>query len=355
MTDRRSTEDRRREVVDAALALLADQPLEQLSTRQLARALGLSQPALFRHFRSREGILLAVVERARADLMAAVAAALAGEGDPVGQLRALVRTLLESVEARPGLPRLLFSLASPVDSPVRTALLALVASQRRLMVDRIVAGQRGGAIEGGLDAGRAATHLAGLVQGVIFQWVAGGRPPGLAAEAGPLMALWLGGVKGDGTPMRAAARAPALVWVDGRALLGRGIDPLAAVLGGMEGAGPGSVLRFDAPFRPGPLIELLRGRGLAVEVEALGKDHHALLARVPPTPPAVDLRDLEAPEPLERVLLDTAGLAPGASYLARTPRAPRLLLGRLAERGIGAAVHEEPDGSALLLCWRDPA
>ena len=352
MTDRKSGAERRAEIVEAALQLLADVPLERLSTRQLARELGLSQPALFRHFRSREGILLAVVEHARAELGADVAEAVVAHRDPMDQLAALVRTLLEAVERRPGLPRLLFSLASPPDSPVRTALLSLAASQKRLVEDRILAAQRLGAIDAGIEAGRAATHLVGLVHGVTFQWVAGGRAPGLSDEAQPLLALWLGGVRGSGEASATPISGPRLVSIDGRAMLARGVDPLAAVLDGLAQAGPGSVLRLDAPFHPAPLVRLLEGRGLRVRVTAWAKDHHALLGLVPPAEDPVDLRGLEAPEPLERVLQETARLRAGESFLAHTPRFPRLLLGRLAEEGVSVNVHQEPDGSALILCWR---
>jgi hypothetical protein len=65
--------------------------------------------------------------------------------------------------------------------------------------------------------------------------------------------------------------------------------------------------------------------------------------------PAVeDLRDLEAPQPLERILIATAKLAPGEAYSARVPRYPRLLLPRLEERGLLYEVVEEPDGTALV-------
>jgi len=71
--------------------------------------------------------------------------------------------------------------------------------------------------------------------------------------------------------------------------------------------------------------------------------------REPPRAHAIDdLRDLEAPEPMERVLAATAGLAPGGTYAARVPRYPRLLLPRLEERGLHCEVVEEPDGTALV-------
>jgi hypothetical protein len=57
---------------------------------------------------------------------------------------------------------------------------------------------------------------------------------------------------------------------------------------------------------------------------------------------------LPAPGPLEGVLEATARLAPGAAFLARVPRYPRMLLPRLSERGLEFEVREEQDGTALV-------
>lgn len=68
----------------------------------------------------------------------------------------------------------------------------------------------------------------------------------------------------------------------------------------------------------------------------------------------LDLRDLEAPGPLERILEASARLAPGASLLARTPRYPRLLFPHLEQRALEWKAREQRDGSALV--WiRRPA
>jgi len=67
-----------------------------------------------------------------------------------------------------------------------------------------------------------------------------------------------------------------------------------------------------------------------------------------PPPDVMDLRDLEAPGPFERILEASARLAPGASFVARTPRFPRMLLPHLKQRALAWEVCEEPDGSALV-------
>ncbi len=70
-------------------------------------------------------------------------------------------------------------------------------------------------------------------------------------------------------------------------------------------------------------------------------------------PEIVDLRNLEAPGPMEKVLLGCARLQEGAFFLAHVPRVPVMLFPHLEARGLRWWVHEEADQSALLLVRRD--
>jgi AcrR family transcriptional regulator len=73
---RRSAEDARREILDAAEATLSKLGPEGIRVHQIADDLGVSHPAILHHFGSREGLIGAVVNRAierlEADLMAAL-------------------------------------------------------------------------------------------------------------------------------------------------------------------------------------------------------------------------------------------------------------------------------------------
>jgi hypothetical protein len=83
-------------------------------------------------------------------------------------------------------------------------------------------------------------------------------------------------------------------------------------------------------------------------------DAAELRARVDRLPPdaVLDLRDLPAPEPMERILDACARLAPGGAVAARTPRFPRMLLSLLERRGLRWAALEEADGTGLVYAER---
>lgn len=58
-------EQRRRAILDATEALLAEVPVEDISLRELSRRLGTSKTNVVRYFETREGVLLALLNRAR--------------------------------------------------------------------------------------------------------------------------------------------------------------------------------------------------------------------------------------------------------------------------------------------------
>ena len=67
-----------------------------------------------------------------------------------------------------------------------------------------------------------------------------------------------------------------------------------------------------------------------------------------------DLRGLEAPEPLVRILTACTQLEGDEAYLAHLPHVPNPLFTHLETRGMQWKFFEEEDGSALVLIWRAP-
>lgn len=334
---------RRAEIIEAAVALLAEQPLDRVSTRQVARRVGLSQPAIFRHFRSVEAIAEAVIDDLHQRLGAAVAPVFERVGAPA-QLQALVQTLQAVSAARPALPRLLFGTVRGGPPKVQTALQRVLHQQRTVIEQIISGGQRAGTISRAAPAATLARDFLALIQGHLLQQLVWPE----AAPAEGWVERWLVGAAGDGVaqpePERTALGIAAL---DVRPILAGGADPLEQILAALAPLSAGAVLVIRAPFLPKPLIRLLEGRGHTIAVYR-ADDAPVFDVVVGVEAPLVELGDRAAPEPMEAALEATAGLAAGASWRAHVPRAPQLLLPHLAARGLDAQVHSLCDGSAVL-------
>jgi len=361
MSRRLSSETRRSQIARTTLALLADTPVDRITTRQVARALGISQPALFRHFRSRDEILAAVVTHTREELGRLAAAAFGRKQTaPLASLDGLMRGLVDYVEKNPGMPRLLFhDVGSGEEASYHAPLAQLVSMQRSMAAELVREAQRAGEVGAAVDPERAAALLIASLQGLLLQWQLSGRRDSLADGAASMLAFWAAGLKageparsGAPPPEAEAAPGPPLATLDVRPILAAGADPLGEILARLRGLPDDGVMKLLAPFRPTPLLSLLSARGYRAAAREFAPDCWGVEVLAPSAPAIEDLRELEAPEPLERILEASAKLAPGEACAARTPRHPRLLLPRLDERGLDCAVYEEPDGTALVYVRR---
>ena len=104
--------DLREACVAEALAIIAGEGLEALSLREVARRLGVSHQAPYKHFASRDHILAEIVRRAF-DSFAAALDARARADDPVADCFAMGRAYLDYARANPLHYRLMFGDALP--------------------------------------------------------------------------------------------------------------------------------------------------------------------------------------------------------------------------------------------------
>ena len=103
------TEDRQTELVQAALGLAAQRSPAEITTGDLALAIGITQGGVFKHFESKEAIWLAVLDWAHQSLMERLMqAAQARQDNALQALRAVFLAHISFVEQFPGVPRLVF-------------------------------------------------------------------------------------------------------------------------------------------------------------------------------------------------------------------------------------------------------
>jgi len=350
---------RRLQIIEATLHLLATTPLASLSTRQIAAAVGVSQPALFRHFDSREAILVAAVAHTRTQLREALDPLLAADLTVEQTLAGLAETILQQLHRTPGISRLLFAGSQPGRGTLQAALTGLVDQQRSLVGALVEAGQTSGELRASADPAHVGTLFVGIVQGLVLRAQVADEPLPPPAHGRALVALLFDGLRPVAStpapaPEPVAWSVPRVCCVDVRPHLARGEEPFAFIQAQLGAMSQGDVMVLEAPFRPGPLLSLLRQRGHGVHNIEVTPDHHLALVRLGRAEELFDIADLPAPEPLEATLRTAAALGPGDQLLARTPRLPRLLAERLPDLGLDGTFVQLADGSGLSLIWRSP-
>lgn len=166
---RKSAEVRRQDIVKAAMEIIRHQGLDKLTTRSLARAVGIAQPTLFLHFGNKSQVLMALVDALRTRMEDNLHD-LALERLPPGErLRATIRFYLDFIDSQPGVARLLFSEElQSADDELRERVNGLTSYYRGVVGRQIEAGQADGVLRTDLDPRAAAHVLVGALQGLAF-------------------------------------------------------------------------------------------------------------------------------------------------------------------------------------------
>lgn len=162
-TARRPTEERRAEIADAALRLIASRGIASLTVSALAAELGLTGGALYRHFPSTDAILVAVAARVVALLDAATPA---DDLAPRAWIRQLAAARTATVSGHAGLSRMLLSdqLALALPAPALALLSGAIRRTREGVVRALAEGQARGEFRADLTPEAMAPVVLGAIQ-----------------------------------------------------------------------------------------------------------------------------------------------------------------------------------------------
>lgn len=184
----RPTAERQLEIIEAAIAIIAESGLRDLKTKELARRVGISEATLFRHFGSMEEILAAAVEH-EAGLVQARVEAFEGSGTPWERAGQLVRAMLDFFEETGGGPLVVITgqviRISPEVRALATSTIGLVR-QRFAALAADVAATPGGA---GVSAERLADLLVAVVQSNGLRWLISDRRWPMRESAEEMLAI----------------------------------------------------------------------------------------------------------------------------------------------------------------------
>jgi AcrR family transcriptional regulator len=202
---KQATEVRQAALVAAALQLAAQRSPADITTADLASAVGITQGAIFRHFASKEAIWLAVLDWSTETLLSRLQRAAAGPGDPrsgaargptpLHALQAIFAAHVDFVVEHPGVPRVIFQeLQHADDTPLKASVRNLMQQYRMLVMSHLQCAQALRLLVPGTDLQAAAVLFLGAVQGLVMQAMVSGQVQSMAAQAPAVFAIYLQGI-----------------------------------------------------------------------------------------------------------------------------------------------------------------
>lgn len=191
---RKSHEERKSEIIEAALEVTADRGVGAATTQAIADRAGIAQPTIFRHFKNRNAIFEAAVSGVAEALFRNISGLLEGYDPADTRLQELIRRQLRFIGRHRGVPRLLFSDRLHLEIPaLRNAVLGVMARYSQAIGGLIEEGIWEGRFREDLDPVETARVLLSVIQGLVVRWSLSGYAFDLEEEADAIWnVLWQG-------------------------------------------------------------------------------------------------------------------------------------------------------------------
>lgn len=194
MQKRKPAGVRKLEIIEAALRLADTLGPDRITTEAIARAVGLTQPGVFRHFPKKQDIWRAVVAHIATEMDARWAEVQRRNGTAADRVRALVAVQLRIILSMPAITAILFSRELHAESDIlRRDMLDLMGRFHQLVARNLLEARAAGDLRDTLDCNDAAFLLIGLIHSLAVRWSLSGRPFDLAGEGSRLLDLQLTG------------------------------------------------------------------------------------------------------------------------------------------------------------------
>lgn len=167
---RLGADERREEIIRVTLDLAARQGVDDVTTQDMAQAMGLTQGAVFRHFASKDAIWLAVIQWVRDRLMAVLGRAAAEGRDPLDSLQRMFFAHISFIADHPAIPRVLMSEhLHGRTSALRRLVTEVMLGYEAKITSLLDEAKSQGLARQDLDAHAAATLYIGMIQGLVLQ------------------------------------------------------------------------------------------------------------------------------------------------------------------------------------------
>lgn len=190
--------DERREVtVETVVELAGEQNPSEITTAAIAKRMGVTQGALFRHFPNKEAILQSVMEWVSKRLLARIEKAISKQSSPMVALEAMFMAHIDFVIKHPGAPRILFGeLQGAEDSAPKRMVQLMIAGYTTKLEELLHEGIKTGDFDSELDTQSAALLFIGTIQGLVMQSLLAGDVKKMRKDAPGVFAIYRRGIRG---------------------------------------------------------------------------------------------------------------------------------------------------------------
>jgi AcrR family transcriptional regulator len=168
---RHNTTIRQDQIIEAARKLVVKYGSEHVTVGRIAKEVGISEGAIYRHFKSKSDVLSGLADRISEDLLGDITNHIYTEATSIEFLDKVLRNHLSTIQQRKGISfQVIAEIISfgdkKLNKKVSDVINTYIASLKHLLSEGVAAGE----IKKEVDIESAAILLFGMIQGLVNIW-----------------------------------------------------------------------------------------------------------------------------------------------------------------------------------------
>jgi len=100
---RKTSQERKKEIIDAARELIIREGVQGVTIKSISKKNRISEPAIYRHFKNKQAILVGLIESFESNLVMAIDEPIRYHKNPLDRLREIMKTHLIFTEKKRGI------------------------------------------------------------------------------------------------------------------------------------------------------------------------------------------------------------------------------------------------------------
>ena len=212
-TEHLASEVRRHQIVRSARKIVATHGMTFLTIQELAKEVGVSEGAIYRHFKSKDEILLVLIQDIEHNLLDTIAESVQPEDGALDHLEQLLQQHFSSIERRNAVSFVVIAESLRfADSQVKQATRQMVESYLEMIDGILKRGVEKGEMDEQVDTKAAALMFFAMIQASVTLWSFSNRAHPLAQHSASLWGIFKRGLttqnSRDGQHSHASSPSP---------------------------------------------------------------------------------------------------------------------------------------------------
>jgi AcrR family transcriptional regulator len=167
----KNTKVRQKQIIDAARKTIIKYGSEHVTVKRIAKEVGFSESAIYRHFKSKRDILLLLVDSIEESLVGDITRATAEGHTPLEILDSVLRSHLSAIEQRRGISFLVIAeIISLGDKKLNVKVCNAIDTYTGCLKNLLAEGVKSGEVREDIDLEATATALFSIIQGLVNIW-----------------------------------------------------------------------------------------------------------------------------------------------------------------------------------------